>query len=68
MRYLEIKAEREGYTPSQCGETMTVRELRDFLDYFDDDMPVYLSHDNGFTYGPITERLIDTAYYDDSED
>ena len=68
MKYLEISAVREGYAPDQCSDTMTVRELRNLLDYFDDDLPIYLSHDNGYTYGPITERMIDTAHYDDDDD
>ena len=67
MKYLEISAVREGYAPDQCGDTMTVRELRNLLDYFDADMPVYLSHDHGYTYGPITEGLIGTEYYDDDD-
>lgn len=35
---------------------MTVAELRDFLDDYDDETPVYLSFDNGYTYGGITEN------------
>ena len=68
MRYLKIDAVREGYEPDQCSDTMTVRELRSLLTYFDDDLPIYLSHDNGYTYGPITEGMIDTAHYDDEDD
>ena len=69
MKYLEISAVRKGYSPSQCGYTMTVGELISYLEDFESDMPVYLSHDHGYTYGPITESMIDTAHYDDdSED
>lgn len=68
MKYLEISAVREGYAPDQCSDTMTVRELRNLLDYFDDDLPIYLSHDDGYTYGSVTEQAINTVYYDDSED
>lgn len=68
MKYLEISAVREGYEPDQCNDTMTVRELRNLLDYFDDDLPIYLSHDDGYTYGSVTEQAINTVYYDDSED
>ena len=68
MRYLEISAVRKGYSPSQCGYTMTVGELISYLEDFESDMPVYLSHDHGYTYGPVTEPAIDIAYYDDSED
>ena len=69
MRYLEIGTVREGYTPDQCNDTMTVKELRSLLEDFDDDLPIYLSYDNGYTYGSLTEQAIDTADYDDdSED
>lgn len=68
MRYLEISTIREGYSPDQCNDTMTVKELRDLLEYFDDDLPVYLSFDRGYTYGSVTEPAIDVADYDDSED
>lgn len=50
---LFIKAEREGYAPDQIRETMTVEELIGYLEQFDGDTPVYLSHDNGYTFGGI---------------
>ena len=68
MKYLEISAVREGYEPDQCNNTMTVKELRSLLEYFDDDLPIYLSHDDGYAYGSVTEQAINTVYYDDSED
>ena len=37
------------------GGTMTVREMIEFLEQFDEDMEVYLSNDNGYTYGSIDE-------------
>lgn len=52
---LIINANRNGYSPDQCGRTMTVAEMMSYLEQFDDDVPVYLSHDNGYTYGSITE-------------
>lgn len=53
MAKLLIAAEREGYDTDQVSTTMTVGELMRFLEEFDEDMPVYLSHDNGYTYGGI---------------
>lgn len=44
---LFIEGRRNGYHPSQCGKTMTVGELIRFL-----------SNDNGYTYGNITEDSI----------
>ena len=52
---LYIEGRRNGYAPNQCGRTMTVSELIGYLEQFDEDMPVYLNNDNGYTYGNITE-------------
>ncbi len=56
MTKLIINAKRNGYAPDQCGRTLTVAELLSYLEQFDDDIPVYLSHDSGYTYGSITEQ------------
>lgn len=53
MECIIIEAERTGYEPEQCGETMTVGELIELLEGYDEDMPIYLSHDNGYTYGAM---------------
>ena len=45
---LTMKAEREGYAPDQIARTMTVGELIEFLNNFDEDEKIYLSHDNGY--------------------
>lgn len=57
-RPLYIDTKREGYGPDQCKRTMTVGELIAFLSDFDEDRPVYLCNDNGYTYGSITDRDI----------
>ena len=51
-----IEAKREGYGTDQVYRTMTVGELKAYLEQFNDDAKVYLSHDNGYTYGGITEE------------
>lgn len=56
MAKLMIAAEREGYSTDQIRNTMTVGELIAYLEQFDEDEPVYLSHDRGYTYGGITEN------------
>ena len=56
---LLINAKRNGYAPDQCGKTMTVGEMMRYLEDFDPDDKIYLSHDNGYTYGSITERDFD---------
>lgn len=48
-----IEASREGYSTDQIRNTMTVQELIDILSEYDADAKVYLSHDNGYTYGGI---------------
>ena len=55
MKALLIDARREGYTLDQCHRTMTVGELIELLSDYDEDREIYLSHDNGYTYGSITE-------------
>ena len=53
---LIITAHRNGYTPKQCGYTLTVGKLIEALQNYDEDLPVYLSHDNGYTFGSISEE------------
>lgn len=58
MNALYIEGRRSGYAPDDCGKTLTVGELIEILSDFDEDLPVYLRNDNGYTYGNITERTI----------
>ena len=51
-----LEAKREGYSTYQVERTMTVREMIEFLQQYDDDTPVYISNDNGYTYGGIMEN------------
>lgn len=67
MQILMIDGRREGYAPNQCKRTMTVGELKEYLEYCDDDMPVLLKNDGGYTYGTITDSSFDEEYYDDDE-
>lgn len=64
---LYIEGRRNGYAPDQCGRTFTVGELIAFLEQFDEDMPVYLNNDNGYTFGSITERSIEECYEEEDE-
>lgn len=56
MHKLILNVMKEGYAVDQIRRTMTVAELRDFLVGYDDETPVYLSFDNGYIYGGITEN------------
>ena len=51
---LTIDGRRDGYSPEQITNTMTVGELINFLQDFDEDTPVMINNDNGYTYGAIT--------------
>lgn len=52
---LYIEGRRNGYDTEQCGKTMTVGELIEYLEQFDEGAEVFLKNDNGYTYGSITE-------------
>lgn len=56
MEALFINGNRNGYSPDQCGRTLTVGELIELLEYYDEDTPMFLRNDNGYTYGSITGR------------
>lgn len=66
MNNIYIDASRNGYSPDQCGKTMTAGELIEYLSCFDPNSPVYLRHDRGYTYGAITEW--DIAEEEEEED
>ena len=62
-----IEAQREGYSIHQCYRTMTVGELVQALSEYDEDTPIYFSHDNGYTYGSLKEENIDIRYDEEEE-
>lgn len=67
-QYITLETKREGYTPDQCGVTMTVKDLIEYLEQFDDDEKVYFSNDDGYTYGSIKCYQINEKYYDDEDE
>lgn len=62
MEKLIYSTFREGYGIDQIRKTMTVGELISFLEDFDEDTPIYLSFDNGYTYGGIVESRFEEEY------
>ena len=66
-RAIFIDGRRDGYSPAQCGNTMTVGELKEFLEQFNDEDEVFLMNNNGYTYGSITDSSFESGKYD-SED
>ena len=67
MNVLYIECRRNGYDPDQCGETMTVSEMIEFLSQFDGDLPIYLNNDSGYTFGNIDEYSFSECKHDDSD-
>ncbi len=67
MSVLYIEGRRNGYDPDQCGETMTVSEMIEFLSQFDGDLPIYLNNDSGYTFGNIDEYSFSECEHDDSD-
>lgn len=53
MKDLILEANRTGYGTDQINHTMTIGELMAFLQDFDEDTKIYISNDNGYTYGGI---------------
>lgn len=57
-----IEGKREGYSIDQVYETITAGELIEVLQQLDEDTPIYLDNDNGYTYGGITDWSMDVKY------
>lgn len=66
-KYLFITGKRNGYSPDQCGHTVTVGELISLLSEYDEDALVYLNNDNGYTYGGITEFDLEPSEYEEED-
>ena len=67
---LIIEAKREGYSIEQAEnerEAITVGELMQMLEGFDEGTKVYISNDNGYTYGSVTEYRIREEWVDGDE-
>ena len=68
MNVLYMEGRRNGYGPDQCGKTMTVGEFISFLSEFDEDTPIFLKNDNGYTYGSITESSFEEEEMDEEDE
>lgn len=61
-------ASRDAYSASDCIEkTMTVGDLLDFLQDFDEETPIVLNFDSGYTYGFINESRFEVEYAEEEE-
>ena len=68
-----IETSREAYSIPQVLDyagkrIMTAADLRAMLDEYDDNTPVVLSFDDGYTYGYISECDIRSETIDEDED
>ena len=65
MDKLIINTSRDAYSVKDILNTMTVGDLKAFLEDLEDDTPIYLSFDNGYTYGAIKENTMEVDYEDE---
>ena len=65
---LLIEANRTGYDTDQCGRTMTVADLISYLEGYDEDTPIYISNDAGYTYGAINYNDIREEYEEEGDE
>lgn len=65
---LYLDGRRNGYSPDQCGKTMKVYELINFLEQFDEDAEVYIRNDGGYTYGNIDHWSFEEDFEDNIEE
>ena len=63
MRVLLLRTSRDGYDVEQCGNSLTVRELKELLEYYDEDIPVYFSNDGGNTYGALDYNTLNSKEF-----
>ena len=64
---LYIEGRRNGYSPEQCGRTMTVGDLIAYLEQFDESAEIFLNNDNGYTFGSITESSFEESWEDEED-
>lgn len=68
MEKLIIVTNRDSYSTNDIHDTMTVGDLKTFLDDMEDDTPIYLSFDGGYTYGAIRDNRMEVEYGDEEEE
>lgn len=63
MEYLRIETSRDAYSPNDIiRKTLTVGELMEVLEEYDEGTPVLLSFDNGYTYGWLGDCSLELDY------
>lgn len=68
MEVAVIEAQRAGYSIGQVtGRAITAGEMIEWLQQFDEDSPVIVSNDNGYTYGPVRKSDLYNEWLDPEE-
>ena len=69
MTRVILSVKREAYGVYDIKKTMTVGELIDFLqENFEEESPIYISHDNGYTYGSVSSNSFDEIEEDEENE
>lgn len=68
MDKLIIIANKDSYSTNDIRYTMTVGDLKAFLEDCEDDTSIYLSFDGGYTYGALRNDRMDIEYGDEEEE
>ena len=65
-----LKTNRSEYSVKEAANgSITVGDLIEILrNYHDLDAPIVFSNDNGYTYGYITESVVDEEYWEEEEE
>ena len=64
---LFIEGSRKGYKPEQCGPTLTVKYLIEQLQEYDEDTKIYISNDEGYTFGSLNQWSLTEDWEDEEE-
>jgi len=67
MRFIGIEGNRDCYSPQQVS-SCTVGEFIEYLSNYDEDMPLYLVNDNGYTFGSLGQYDVSEHYINDDGD
>lgn len=67
MGAIIIETSRDDYAPNQIRRTMTVGELVELLQDYEESTKIYLSFDRGYTYGGISADCISEQEDEDDE-
>lgn len=67
MERVIIEPVNEGYSFNQIDNTMTVGELIELLQEFDENAKIYFSFDNRYTVGSLRSSMIEVEEAEENE-